>query len=263
MTQILPTLRVIWTAFRMQIKQMAVDGFVVIGIIVQPLVLALLAIYLLRDTQGFQAIYVIVGSGLTGLWSGTLFFSAHNIESERWTGCLESIIASPTHLSTVMVGKSMANVVLSIASMLVSYPVAAFLFGFSLNVTAPLLFAVSLLLALLSLISTGMLIAPIMSIRPGSDVWVNALEFPMYVVGGFLFPVSLLPAWTTPLSFALAPYWAARALHATSSGSAPFADVLISWGMMALLSAIYACLAAWLFRIVIRLARKEATLGLQ
>ncbi len=254
--------RTVWTVFRMHLKQMAVDGFVIFTVIVQPLFVALLAVFMLRGAPGFQAIFVIVGSALTGLWSGTLFFSAFNIEGERWTGNLEPILASPTPLAVVVTSKALANVTLSVVTMLVSYPIAAWLLGLTLTVAHPWLFAFSLAMTIVSLISIGMLISPIMAIGPGTNVWANALEFPMYVVGGFLFSVTLLPGWTTPISYVLAPYWAARALHLSSSGGGALTEIVASWGIQALLSLVYWLVAVWLLRIVLHKARVEATLGL-
>jgi ABC-2 type transport system permease protein len=137
------------------------------------------------------------------------------------------------------------------------------LFDFRLTVAHPLLFFLSLLLTVLALISLGLVIAPLMSTNPGATVWANALEFPMYILGGFLFPVLLLPAWTTPLSYILAPFWAARALHATSSGGVPLSQVFVSWGLLIAFSVAYWFISAWLFRVLLRRAREEATLGLQ
>lgn len=262
MKQSIALLRVVWTVFYLYLKQIAVDGFVIFTVIVQPLVVALLAVYMLRETEGFQAIYVVVGSAMTGLWSGTLFFSSFNIEFERWTGNLENIVGSPTHLATVIVGKTLANTTMSLSSMIFGYSLAALIFGYRLTIAHPFLFAGSLLLTVLALISFGLVIAPFMSANLGANVWANALEFPMYIVGGFLFPVLLLPAWTTPISYALSPYWAARALHATSSGDVPLSDVFISWSLLIGFSVVYWFISAWLFRVLLRRAKEEATLGL-
>jgi ABC-2 type transport system permease protein len=256
-------LRVVWTVFYLYLKQISVDSFVIFTIIVQPLIVALLAIYMLRETEGFQAIYVIVGSALTGLWSGTLFFSSFNIEFERWTGNLENIVGSPTHLATVIIGKTLANTTMSLASMLLGYSMASLVFGFRLTIAYPVLFVVSVLLTVLALISLGLVIAPLMSTNPGATVWANALEFPMYILGGFLFPVLLLPAWTTPISYVLSPYWAARALHAASSGETPVSQIYLSWALLVAFSVAYWFISAWLFRVLLRRAREEATLGLQ
>jgi len=259
----LSKLRVVWTVFYLYLKQIAIDGFIIFTVIIQPLLVALLAIFMLRDTEGFQAIYVIVGSALTGLWSGTLFFNSFNVQGERWSGCLENIVGSPTHLQTVVLGKALANITISISSMIFSYPIAAFLFGFKLTIAHPTLFIVSLILTILALMSLGLVIAPIFSLNPGNILWVNAFEFPVYIAGGFLFPVLMLPVWTTPISYILSPYWAARALHATSSGNAPLNDVFISWGLIVFLSLVYLYISSWLFKVLLQKSREKATLGLQ
>ncbi len=263
MTRAAAFLRCVWTIYYMHLKQIVTEGSVVFLMVVQPLIVALLAIYMLRGSQGFQAIYVIVGSALTGLWAGTIYVSSRGIDRERWTGTLEETLGSPTNMMTVAAGKSLANLTLSLGSMFISYPVAAFLFGFQLKIAEPLWFAFSLLLAILALVSMGLVIAPAMSLNPGSAVWSNAYEFPMYVVGGFLFPISLLPVWTTPISYALPPYWAARALHATSSDGASFSEISIIWALLIVSSIASWFFAAWLFRIFMRRAQVEATLGLQ
>lgn len=257
-------LRVVWTVFYLHLKQIAVHSLFLFVVVVQPLIVALLAIYMLRDKEGFQAIYVIVGSAMGGLWSGTLFFSTFNVNDERLAGTLEEIVGSPTHLATVIVGKTLANTTLSLSSMLFSYPLATLLFGYRLTIAHPLPFAVSLLLTVLALVSLGLVISPFMSLNVSIGDWaVNIMEMPVYILGGFLFPVVLLPVWTRPLSYVLAPYWAARALHAASSGGGSLSDLFISWGLMIGFSVAYWFISAWLFRVLLRRAQEEATLGLQ
>ncbi len=255
--------RVIWTIASMHFKQMAVDGFVIFTVLVQPLFIALLAIYLLRDAGNFQAIYVVVGSGMAGLWSGTIFMGSRGVVAERWAGTLEEIVGSPTDLSTVVLSKSLATSVISIISMVFSYPLAALLFGFPLTISNPLLFVLSLPLVLAGVISLGFVFAPIMALNPGTWIWSNAIEFPVYAVSGFLFPVLMLPTWSRPVSYLLSPYWAARVLHDVSIGTVPFTEVLICWAVLVSLTLINWFVAMRLFKVVQYRTRVEATLGQQ
>jgi ABC-2 type transport system permease protein len=87
------------------------------------------------------------------------------------------------------------------------------------------------------------------------------MEFPIFILSGFLFSIALLPGWTTPLSYILAPYWAARALQGASSGGASTADILFSLGMLILFSVIYLIIAAFLFHKLLIKARSDATLA--
>jgi ABC-2 type transport system permease protein len=91
--------------------------------------------------------------------------------------------------------------------------------------------------------------------------WVNTLDYPMWIFAGFLFPVALLPGWTTPLSFALAPYWLADALHRAVDGASP-AELAPTWAVILGLSAAYLALSGAVFRVVLRRARVTAELAL-
>jgi ABC-2 type transport system permease protein len=256
-------LRVVAAAFEMQIKQAATDLFIIFAVLIQPMIIAILALWMLKDKGSEYAIFVVVGSGMTGIWSSLLFACGNSITHERWIGTLESIAGVPTHLSVIIFGKNLANVVQSLSSMVMSYTLAALLFQYPLRIDQPLLFVISLAFMVVSFVSFGLVIAPIFIINPSVQSWQNALEFPVYILSGFLFPILLLPNWTTPLSYVLAPYWAARALHGASSGAATQAEIFLSWGMMLVLAVIYLVISRELFRIMLRKARVDATLSVE
>jgi ABC-2 type transport system permease protein len=252
--------RTVLTVAEMSLKTQFSDGFVIFGVIFQPMIIAILALFMLRDKGGDYAMFVVVGSGLTGLWSSLLFVSGNSINSERWTGTLESLVGMPTPFEVIVFGKNLANVVQSLLSMLSSYTLAAFLFGYSLSLTQPLLFFVTLVISMFAFICFGLVIAPIFIMYRSVQQWENAMEFPVYIICGFLFPIALLPHWTTPISYLFPPYWAAIALHGTSHTMMPFDQVLFAWGMMAIFSLIDLFVASRLFKIMLYKARVDATL---
>ncbi len=255
-------LRVIRTTFELDVKQQAVDLFMIFGVAIQPLLIAIMAIYMLLERDASRGIYVVVGSGMTGLWTSLLFRGTFSINAERYMGTLEGIVASPTSLASVVLGKTLASVCLSLVSMIFSYGLASVIFRFPLSVAQPTVFVASLLVTILAFISFGLLISPLMAVNMSLTGWVNALEYPMYILGGFLFPILLLPGWSNPFSYLLSPYWAARVLHAASNGTATPAEIMLCWSMMLLLGVVYIAASYRLFRIVLHRARVEATLSL-
>jgi ABC-2 type transport system permease protein len=255
--------RVAYAAFELALKQNLTDSFVVFAIIVQPLIIAVLGLWMLGDKGAEYGIFVVIGSGMTGLWSSLLFISGNSITWERWTGTLEMLVGQPTPVPVIVFGKNFAHVLQSLLSMIASYLLASIFFNVSLDIQQPLLFVLSLFLTVIAFVTFGLIIAPIFVVGPGVQRWQNALEFPIYILSGFLFPIALLPGWTTPASYLLTPYWAARALHGTSSGNASFEEVLFSWGMLLLFSFLYLFISRVLFRVMIRKARIDATLGMQ
>ena len=236
------------------------DSFILFAIIVQPMIIAILALFMLRGLGGDYAMFVVVGSGLTGLWSSLLFISGNSINNERREGTLESLVAVPTPFEVIVFGKNLANVVQSLISMSSSYLLAALFFSYTLKMVSPLLFVGSVLISIFAFISFGLVIAPLFIIYRGIQQWQNAMEFPVYILAGFLFPIALLPAWTTPVSYVLPPYWAARALHETSTGAGDVEKVIFAWGMMLLFSVIDLFLASKLFKYMLYKARVDASL---
>jgi ABC-2 type transport system permease protein len=255
--------RTILVVAEMTLRHQITDGFILFTVLFQPIIIALLGLWMLKDKGGDAAMFVVVGSGLTGLWSSLLFISGNSINVERWIGTLESLVALPTPFEVIIFGKNLANVVQSLLSMVLGYLVAAFAFGYSLDVQQPWLFIVSIVLSVIAFISFGLIIAPIFVMNPGVQAWQNAMEFPVYVLCGFLFPIALLPGWTTPISYVLPPYWAAVALHGTSTGGASINQTLFAWAMMLLFSLIDLLIASRLFKLMLYKARADATLGME
>ncbi len=255
--------RTILVVAEMNLRQQMVDGFVLFTVLFQPIIIALLGLWMLQDKGADAAMFVVVGSGLTGLWSSLLFISGNSINVERWMGTLEFIVAIPTPFEVIVFGKNLANVLQSLLSMILGYLVAVIAFGYSLQIQQPVLFVISVFLAIIAFISFGLIIAPIFVMNPGVQAWQNAMEFPVYVLCGFLFPIALLPGWTTPVSYLLPPYWAAVALHGTSTGGASLNQTLFAWAMMLLFSLIDILIASRLFKVMLYKARADATLGME
>ncbi len=257
------TARVVAVAFEMTLRENAADSFVIFGILFQPLIIALLALWMLRARAGDNAIFVVIGSGMTGLWSTLLFIGGNSITRERWTGTLETLVGQPTPVGVIVFGRNLATVLQSLGSMLASYTLASLIFLTPLRVAQLGPFIISLALTVVSFICFGLIIAPIFVLNPGVQQWQNAMEFPVYILSGFLFPIALLPGWTTPLSYLLAPYWAARALHAAAQGTGTPGELGLCWGMMLLFSLVYVVVSSRLMRAMLHKARVDATLGME
>lgn len=243
-------------------RQDAVDLFIIFTVVVQPIIVALLALWMLREKGADNAIFIIIGSGMTGLWSSLLFMGGNAITAERWDGTLEQIAGAPVPMQTIIFGKNLASVCQSLVSMIVSYALGAWLFGYPIHVARIDLFIGSLVLTVIAFIAFGMILAPIFLLNPQVQSFQNGMEFPVYILSGFLFPIALLPGWTTPLSYILPTYWAAQAAHLSAEGGAP-EGVYFAWGMLILFAVIDLAISGHLFRLVLRKARVDATLGME
>jgi ABC-2 type transport system permease protein len=254
------TYRAIPRIVEMTLKQNLTDGFVIFTIFIQPFLVAILGLWMLHDKGADYAIYIVVGSGMAGLWSSLVFIAGNALNVERWFGTLETLAGYPTPLYVVVFGKNLAHVLQSVLSMVVCYIAASTVFGYPLTIEMPVAFAVSLGLVVVSFICFGLVIAPLFILNPQVAQFQNGLEFPVYVVSGFLFPIAMLPVWTVPVSYALPTYWGAKALHAASRGSETLASIGFSWLMLTATSALYALLGLFLFGRLERKAKERGTL---
>lgn len=255
--------RAVFAAFKMTYLSLVMDGFFIFATLLMPLIYALIAFGILRGKGADNAIYVAIGSGLAGLWSTLLFGSGNAITSERWTGTLENIAVLPTPLWVIVFGKTLASTLQSLLSMIASYLLGWLIFGYPLTIAQLPEFFVALVVGLASFVAFGLMLAPAFLLNPQIQQFQNAMEYPVYILCGFLFPIALLPFWTTPFSYILSPYWAARALQSAADGTLTLEQLGLDCTMMVLLGAVYFIIAAILFRVVLRKARVDATLGLQ
>lgn len=255
-------LRVVRAAARLQIAQLSVNLFMLFTVLLQPFFIGVTAMYLLRHRSDFDPMFVVVGAGLSGLWSVALFEGAYAIQSERWQGTLELVAATPAPFLLVIGGRLIGSMAFALLSMAVSYVIGAWLFGYDLAVRDPLGFAVALVFALFSLWALGLLFAPVGILWRAAARFLNVLEYPVYIFGGFLFPILLLPGWSRPVSYALPPYWAALALHGTAAGELDPAALAAVLGILAAGCAVAVTLARILVAAVLTQARRDGTLAL-
>jgi ABC-2 type transport system permease protein len=86
----------------------------------------------------------------------------------------------------------------------------------------------------------------------------NLLEYPGWLLCGFLVPITLFPAWVTWISRALPLTWGMEAARQASAGDSPWLAI----AACILLGTAYAGVAALLSGVVLRSARRHATLSL-
>ena len=120
----------------------------------------------------------------------------------------------------------------------------------------------SLLLAVIALWATCMLFAPLAILWRAVGRFLLGLEYPIFALSGFLFPILLLPGWAVPISNILPPYWAAVAMHGAASGELDTSGLLQAWFFLFLTSGALLLIANRLFDEVLTRARRAGTLAL-
>jgi ABC-2 type transport system permease protein len=132
------------------------------------------------------------------------------------------------------------------------------LFGVPVHIAHPLLFAVSIPAAVISIGMLGLVLASALVLYRAASAFSQALEYPIWLITGMLIPLSLLPVWVHPLAWALAPTWGMRAVRHAALGGDVGTPLLVCAG----LTVAYGVIAVTLLQHFERLARDRATLSL-
>lgn len=205
--------------------------------------------------------FAVIGGGLVGLWSVTLFNAGFDIQAERWAGTLEQLMGCPTPLAAVIVGKIASSLCLGLASLAANLAVGWVFFPHLFHRIDAIPFAISGALTLLAFFAISLVIAPLFAWTRTAGALANGMETPAYLLGGFMFPVAILAGWVQPLAGLFAPSWTVRALYAAAGESASRPDYPLWWGLGLAGTAVYLALSAGLFHLLETRARRSGRIG--
>ncbi len=254
--------KVVFSTFKLHLSQSLSRATFRFCIIVQPLIYTFILYMVYRESSYTNyANYVILGSGLTSLWSSICFSSAGDIERERYMGTLENLVSSPSNFTTIILGKVLANTFLGLTGMILSLMFTKIFFKGSLYIEHGFLFLISFILMIFSFISIALFIAPIFTLSKNARALMNCLEYPIFILCGFVFPIDMLPPFIKPLSYVLSPTWAVKILRESSLGIDDFSTFYKKMVVLFFISAIYLIASKILFSKVDKRTRIEATLG--
>lgn len=204
--------------------------------------------------------YVALGAGLMAVWSAICFSSAGDINRERYSGTLALLFAAPVGFPAIVLGKILGNTFLSLASIGISVATAALLFGVPVAVASPGYFLLALICALAAFAAFSLVIACLLTLSRRTELYMNCIEIPLILLCGFVYPVSALPTWLRPVSYALSPTWAVELLRMGVWGVADPAAFGRKLAVLLALTALSALLVLALFRAIDRQVRILATL---
>lgn len=253
-------LRVVAVAWWLQLKIRSRSSFDGILAILYPLFFATTVFLMFRSggAQGPTLLSAAVGASVMGVWSATSTTAASSLQQERRQGTLELLVAAPTPLPLLILPVTLSMATIGAYSLVATLLWGRLVFGIEIAVARPAGFVAACLATVAAVGVLGFLVA-VASVRYRT-AWAlgSALEFPVWLLCGFLVPLSLLPGWTRPISWVLAPTWGIDAIRAAAAGGNPLPGIAACLG----LAAGYGVAGALLARRLIDSARAHATLAL-
>jgi len=253
------TLRLLGVGWLYHLKMIARSPFEGYGQVIYPLFFATVAFFVFRAGDSPRTlIYASLGAAVMGMWSATSTTAGGAMQRERWHGTLELLVGTPPHFALVLLPITLAMATIGIYSLGATLVYGHFLFGIDLVVEHPLQFVLAIVGTVLSFGALGFVFAVTFVRFRAAWALGNLFEYPVWLIGGFLVPLILLPTWVRPISWLLAPTWGMNAIREASLGGTPLPDLALCVG----LGALYVGLGIFLTERVLRSARAKAALQL-
>lgn len=260
----MPNLKALFSTFKIHLSQSFGRATFRFCVLFQPILYSFILYIMYKDSAHINYVnYVVLGSGITSLWSSLCFSSAGDIERERFMGTLENIFCAPVKFTTIVLGKVLANTLLGLSSLFISLAFIKIAFNGTFHVAHLGLFILSFILMIISFICIAMIIAPIFTLSKNARALMNCLEYPVFILCGIVFPIDLLPKWIRPISYILSPTWSTELLRQSSLGITDFSLFYKQIFILLFLCLIYLLISHRLFKKIDTLTRVKATLGVQ
>lgn len=227
--------------------------------VLYPLFFATVAFFMFKaGADSKPLLYSSLGAAVMGVWSNTATPAGSALAQERWHGTLELEVAAPVNFALILLPLTIAMSTIGIYSMAATLLWGWAVFGIPLQITDPVAFVLAVPATVASIGALGFVLA--VAFVRFRQAWAlgNMLEYPVWLIAGFLVPLSLLPAWVRPISWMLAPTWGIRAIRGAALGGPAWGDI----GMSLLVGGAYVLLGILLVHRALDAARGKGTLAL-
>jgi ABC-2 type transport system permease protein len=180
--------------------------------------------------------YAVLGPAVVAILGMAILSSGEIIAADRSVGTLELALAAPTPLPVTVFGRIGLVTVVSLLAVGESWLVAWLAFGVRVPVAHPVWFAVTLLAVALGTAGLATAMSAVFVLARSARTFQNSLSFPLFLLGGAMVPVSLLPGWLHPVSRLLYLSWATDLLRDSLAagrlpGAAPRLGIVVALGL--------------------------------
>jgi ABC-2 type transport system permease protein len=163
--------------------------------------------------------YVAVGNAIQSIAYVAIFAVTNVTGEEKEAGTLPGILATPANRFALFVGRAMFQVVNSIATVVIALFYAAVVFGVDFSACNYLTLAVVVIVTAFASVGFGLMLSSLGFYLRTSMIIANIFLFIGLLFCGVNFPVSMLPSFLQPISYAIPLTYATDAARAAVQGA--------------------------------------------
>lgn len=251
-------LRVFLASAVVQLRTQRSLVLIIIGI-AQPAIFLAITLLARRTGSRVDPGALALGICLVGLWSATIWQTGLVLQNERAEGTLAPVLSRPVSFGAVLAGKATASTIRGVLFVVPTVAVTMLVARTPLPVARPGAMLLAALAVVASAVVFGLLISCLFVLTRAAYRIAEAAAYPVFILGGLVVPPELLPGWLQPVAYVVSLHWGAELLNAAAAGVPPPGN---AWPMLAVTTAAYGLIAAWLFERMVNRVRRDGTLEL-
>ena len=205
--------------------------------------------------------FVLVGLALAGFQGVALSSISQAIQSGMYTGTLESMLVTPTSLSTIVFSSVLYPFTSSLLSILLYIVFGAVLFGFSLAKANLLSAAVILVLTVLAHLPLGIFSASFLLIFKRGDPITSIVGSLSSLLGGVYFPLTVFPDWLRIIALFLPFTHALEGLRQAVLNGRSLGELTTQVAVLGLFAVVLLPLSLAVFAYAVHQAKRLGTLS--
>lgn len=161
--------------------------------------------------------YAVLAPAVIGILAMAIVTSGEVIAVDRYSGTFELSLAAPTPVPVVVFGRVLTVTLVSLAAVAESWLTAYLAFGVAVPVPHVGIFVLILAVTAVAIAGTATGMAAMFVLTRSARTFQNSLSYPLYLLGGAIVPVTVLPDWLRPLARLVFLSWSTDLLRAALS----------------------------------------------
>lgn len=250
------------SGFRLQLSFFRNVPDSLIPLLTGPLFSVVFTMVLRHGGRGDLSGYAVIAPFYMSLWWFAVFSGGFVIQTERSERTIEYLVAAPVGFASVVVGRIATMMLAGAAAFAEVWLFGRYVLRADVTIHHPYVFAASVVLTLFAMTTTALFMANLFVLSRTAVTFSNSASYPVYLLGGILVPVALLPGWLRPISDVVFMSWSARLLRGSLTAG-PVAGFSADLGMLALLGAAALGVATAFMSRILRNVRRTGELALR
>ena len=204
--------------------------------------------------------FILIGLALTDYLTISTNTFATEIRSAQMVGTLESLLVTPTSIYTILLSSFTYKALSTSLRMLLYFLLGYFLFSVRFQSVNVFALSISFILTLLPFFGLGLLSASfIIVFKQGSPIS-GLMAMSSGLLGGVIYPVTVLPNWLQPFSSILPITHGLEAMRQILLNGMGFQDISRQLIILSLLSLVFVGIGSISLYYGLKIARKEGSL---